>query len=232
LDETNSSCTASELPYALPSFVHSDRHWNASQFVSADSPSPSVSKIPAPPLPIQSACSDMQKPFGALADVMDRAARAAADAGADAKELGTWSNSRRFRTVEDDYIAVGKLLAPGLDATSSVPVWLDNVPDGSQKAAATDLGASYDKSLRMIQQYASAAVVYERTAYEKRMRLQPGVGVDSHEVIVSLGTAGHAMNADDARRPLRERRSRCRCVANAKVPRISVAESVRKRSRR
>lgn len=170
------------------------------QFVSADSPSPSVSKIPAPPLPIQSTCSDMQKPFGALADVMGKAARAATDAGTDAKALGARSSSQRFRTVEDDYTAVGKLLGPGLDATSSVPVWLDSVPDGSQKVAASNLAVSYDKSLRMLQQYAAAAVVYERAAYDRRMRLEPGVGVGSDgSVIVSLGTLGPAMNADDAR---------------------------------
>jgi hypothetical protein len=70
-----------------------------------------------------------------------------------------------------------------------VPAWLDTVPDGSEKAAARDLGASYDKSLRMLQQYAAADVAYERAAYDRRMRQTPGVAVGLHEAVVLVADA-------------------------------------------
>lgn len=165
----------------------------------ADSAAPALQVIPEPPSPVKSVCADLQPSFVAIRATIDSASHAASDAGMNAKGLGFWSANRHFRTVEDDYIAVTKLLAPALDATSSVPIWLDPVADGPDKKAASELGDGYEASLRSIKRYVTAALVFERAAYGRRAQQSAALGGGLYGAVASANANNREMSADEAR---------------------------------
>ncbi len=120
------------------------------------------------PQTITNPCVDLAQTFVELRAAIDITGAQSAAAGGNAIGLGYFSPNKHFRSIEDNYIVVNRVLEPTLDEVSDIPIVIDQVPDSPAKVAALGLAESYEKSLRQIKQYAHAAVVFERSAHGRR----------------------------------------------------------------
>jgi hypothetical protein len=102
------------------------------------------------PKNVASVCTDLGPTFAELRTAIDTTGAQAAAAGGNAVGLSYWSPNRHFRSVEDNYIVVNKVLEPSLDEVTDVPLALDQTPDGDAKTTALGLADAYEKSLRQI----------------------------------------------------------------------------------
>lgn len=175
--------------------------------------------VPQHPTPktVGNACADLAPTFAELRHAIDTTGAQAAAAGQNAVGLGYWSGNNQFRSVEDNYIVVNKVLEPSLDEVTDIPIALDRTTAGAAKSAALELADAYEKSLRHIKLYAHAAVVFERAAHGRRKAQSQSFGLYSGSN--NRNVNDRELSADQARAILDEQSSDVRDASRAlKLP--------------
>lgn len=151
------------------------------------------------PKSVSDACAQLGGTFAELRTAIDITGAQSAAAGGNAGGLGYWSPNKQFRSVEDNFIVVNKMLEPSLDEVTDLPIALDQTPVSAAKTAALGLADAYEKSLRQIKQYALAAVVFERAAHGRRKAQIETLGLYNGNYSQNRNRNDREMSADQAR---------------------------------
>jgi hypothetical protein len=149
------------------------------------------------PQSVTNPCVELAQAFVELRSAIDITGAQASAAGQNAKGLGYFSSNKQFRSVEDNFIVVNRMLDPSLDQATDVPIAVDQAPAGPGKDAAIELSAAYEKSLKQVKQYALAAVVFQRSAYGRRNAQSKTLGLYSGAE--KRNANDREMSADQAR---------------------------------
>lgn len=155
------------------------------------------------PKAVTNVCTDLGPTFKELRAAIDITSVEAAEAGENVRGLGNNSPNKHFRSIEDNYIVINKVLEPSLDQVTDLPVALDSAKNDPAHDAAASLADACEKSLRKVKDYSQAALVFERAAYSRRTATaQSWGGFGIVGAITAKTTSDRERDADQARMTL------------------------------
>jgi hypothetical protein len=167
--------------WASPAYAHQD---------------PPPTPIPAP-AGITQAC-DLNASLLAMHTMILNLGQEASDAGNTATHLSHTSLWRPYRDVELKWSDLSTRVRLGLETLTDLSIDLDDVSDTPQKAAALQLTAAYQDSLKKMLDYTRTAVYFEHSENLVSMDQYPRNGNPTRYLYFGLNRSAIPVNGNNA----------------------------------